>query len=136
MAANNPFGFDPDDIERVMREAGDGVRELVEGLNKFVEPGKAAGWSSLFADFARSAAPRPSAPPVPEPETTGQKGDGVWAIFIVDDDGFARADQVFATELDALRAHRDNTDRRRQVRFLPYGMSISVFDQLPTTSDD
>lgn len=136
MAANGPFGFDPEDLERVMREAGDGVRELMEGIGKFAESGPGAGgWSSMFADLAgtqQSRKPRPA----PEPETTGEKGDGVWAIFTVDAAGIARAEQVYATELDALRAHRDNTDARRQVRFLPYGVTISVFDELPTSSDD
>jgi hypothetical protein len=62
----------------------------------------------------------------PEPETTGQKGDGVWAVYSVDSDGSASVDQVFATELDALRAHRDNVDPNRKVRFLPYGVSVGI----------
>ncbi|MET0315861.1 MAG: hypothetical protein ABW188_03470, partial [Rhodococcus fascians] len=48
-------------------------------------------------------------------------------IYTVSDDG-AAIDQVFATELDALRAHKDNTDPTRKVRFLPYGMSVSALD--------
>ena len=31
-------------------------------------------------------------------------------------------------ELDALRANRNNTDPSRKVRFLPYGIAVSVLD--------
>jgi hypothetical protein len=46
----------------------------------------------------------------------------------VDADGGARVEQVYATELDALRANKDNVDPRRRVRFLPYGIAVSVLD--------
>lgn len=52
----------------------------------------------------------------------------MWAIYTVDDDGGARVEQVYATELDALRANKDNTDPKRKVRFLPYGIAVSVLD--------
>lgn len=107
MGSSGPFGFDPEDLERVVREAGDGLRELVVGM---------------FGDFA---GPRTSA----KPETAGEAGDGVWAIFTIDEAGVAHAEQVYRTELDALRAHADDIDPRRRVRFLPYGVSISVLDQ-------
>ena len=42
--------------------------------------------------------------------------------------GGAQIDQVFPTELDALRANKTNTDPARRVRFLPYGMAVSVLD--------
>lgn len=58
----------------------------------------------------------------------GEAGDGVWAIYTVDADGGARVEQVYATELDALRANKDNTDPKRKVRFLPYGIAVSVLD--------
>lgn len=61
-------------------------------------------------------------------ETAGEAGDGVWAIYTVDADGGARVEQVYATELDALRANKDNTDPKRKVRFLPYGIAVSVLD--------
>ncbi|MEQ0682179.1 hypothetical protein ABLO03_07295 [Mycobacterium tuberculosis] len=64
----------------------------------------------------------------PAPETAGEAGDGVWAIYTVDADGGARVEQVYATELDALRANKDNTDPKRKVRFLPYGIAVSVLD--------
>ena len=37
-------------------------------------------------------------------------------------------EQVFAAELDALRANKNNTDSSRRVRFLPYGIAVSVLD--------
>jgi len=62
------------------------------------------------------------------PETAGEAGDGVWVIYTVSADGGARVEEVYATELDALRANQGNTDETRKVRFLPYGMSVSVLD--------
>ena len=52
----------------------------------------------------------------------------MWAIFLSDDDGKAHVEQVYKTELDALRANKLNTDPRRNVRFLPYGIDVSVLD--------
>ena len=63
-----------------------------------------------------------------EPETTGETGDGVWAIYTVDDEGGAHIEEVYPTELDALRANKSNTDPTRKVRFLPYGIAVSVLD--------
>lgn len=116
MANNGPFGFDPDDFDRVAREALDGISRL------FTTAGERAGWANLFDDIARRGRGRT------EPETTGETGDGVWVIYTVDADGGAHIEQVFPTELDALRAHRDNTDPARKVRFLPYGIAASVLD--------
>jgi len=42
-------------------------------------------------------------------------------------DGDARVDQVYATELDALRRQRQRRSEA-QVRFLPYGIAVSVLD--------
>lgn len=117
MAENNPFGFDPDDLDRVVREAGEELRELKDRIFSFLEP--------------------PVAPTrtQPLPETTGEKGDGVWVVYTTDDDGVARVDQVHRTELDALRTLKGNTDPRRSVRFLPYGMSVSILDR-PSATDE
>ena len=126
MSSNNgPFGLDPEDFERVVREAGEGLRGALDGLGRFVNTsGERAGWSMLFDEFTRASRTRP------EPETTGATGDGVWAIYSVGDDGGAHIEQVYPTELDALRAHKNNTDPARRVRFLPYGIAVSVLDAM------
>ncbi|MGP4054765.1 hypothetical protein ACTWP6_08060 [Mycobacterium sp. 4D054] len=119
MSSNNgPFGFDPEDFDRVVREAGEGLREALDGIGRFLgTPGERAGWSTLFDTRPRT-----------RPETTGETGDGVWAIYTLDDSGGAHIEQVYPTELDALRANKDNTDAKRRVRFLPYGIAVSVLD--------
>jgi hypothetical protein len=71
---------------------------------------------------------RPTPRQRPQPETAGEAGDGVWAIYMSDHDGKAHVEQVYKTELDALRANKLNTDPNRNVRFLPYGIDISVLD--------
>jgi hypothetical protein len=58
----------------------------------------------------------------------GEAGDGVWAIYMSGDDGKAHVEQVYKAELDALRANKLNTDPNRNVRFLPYGIDVSVLD--------
>ncbi|MCG5432097.1 hypothetical protein LV457_07300 [Mycobacterium sp. MYCO198283] len=122
MAGNDPFGFDPDDLDRVLREVGDGLRGAFSQFGRLLDgSGERAGWSVLFDDLGRRAKPA-------EPETTGEKGDGVWVIYTVGDNGGAQVEQVFRTELDALRANQHNTDGRRRVRFLPYGIAVSVLD--------
>ncbi|WP_068160028.1 hypothetical protein [Rhodococcus phenolicus] len=111
MDNDRPFGFDPDDIDRVIREAGDQFRQLQDQFVRFLgQPGGSAPHRA------------------PEPETTGSAGDGVWAVYSVDAAGLARVEQVYRTELDALRAHKNNTDPTRSVRFLPYGVSVGVLD--------
>ena len=50
------------------------------------------------------------------------------AAELTDADGGARVEQVFANELDALRANQHNTDPTRRVRFLPYGIAVSALD--------
>jgi len=125
-SSRGPFGFDPEDLDRVVREAGEGLRGALDGLGRFVNTsGERAGWSMLFDEFTRGTRPRT------EPETAGETGDGVWAIFTVDAGGGAQIEQVYPTELDALRANKNNTDPARRVRFLPYGIAVSVLD-LPT----
>ena len=112
--SQNPFGIDPEDLDRVMREAGDGLRDALGRL------GKQAGWATLLDEFTRSGRPKS------EPETTGETGDGVWAIYTIDADGGAHIDEVYPAELDELRANKNNTDPARKVRFLPYGIAVSV----------
>lgn len=114
--SQNPFGIDPEEFDRVMREAGDGLRDA---LGRF---GKQANWATLLEEFTRGGRQRS------EPETTGDTGDGVWTIYTVDGEGDAHIQEVYATELDALRANKNNTDPGRKVRFLPYGIAVSVLD--------
>jgi len=123
MSSNGPFGFDPEEFDRVVREAGEGLRDALDGVSRFFNTsGERSGWASLFEEFTRQSRGRT------EPETTGETGDGVWAIYTVDDDGGAHIEQVYPTELDALRANKGNTDPTRKVRFLPYGIAVSVLD--------
>jgi hypothetical protein len=114
--SQNPFGFDPEDLDRVMREAGEGLKDALGRM------GKQAGWATLLDEFTRSARPKA------EPETAGEAGDGVWSIYTVDDAGGAHIEEVYPTELHALRANKNNTDANRKVRFLPYGIAVSVLD--------
>jgi hypothetical protein len=120
-SSNGPFGIDPEEFDRVVREAGEGLRDALGGLGRFLgTPGERSGWASVFGEATRPSRPRP--------ETTGEAGDGVWAIYTTDGAGGARIEQVYPTELSALRANKDNTDPHRRVRFLPYGIAVSVLD--------
>ena len=124
MDNNGPFGIDPDDFDRVVRETGEGLRDAFEQVGKFFGTSpERAGFGMIFDQFVRTA-PRPR----PQPETAGEAGDGVWAIYIAGADGTAHVEQVYKTELDALRANKHNTDPTRSVRFLPYGIDVSVLD--------
>ena len=130
MENNGPFGFNPEDFDRVAREAGEGLRDAFGRL--FTNSPQGAGFGMLFDQFVR-----PTPRPRPQPETAGEAGDGVWAIYTSDGDGKAHVEQVYQTELDALRANKLNTDPNRNVRFLPYGIDISVLDAaLGTVEDD
>lgn len=123
MTNNGPFGVDPEDFDRFAKEASDGLRDVVDQVGKiFGQSGTGGSWGAFFGE------PSAQRKPEPEPETTGETGDGVWAIYTVDSDGSAHIDQLYATELDALRAHKDNVDPARRVRFLPYGVSVSVLE--------
>ena len=58
MAENNPFGFDPDDLDRVVREAGEELRQLKDRVLSFLD-----------------APEGPRAPKgAPAPETSGETG--------------------------------------------------------------
>jgi hypothetical protein len=81
--------------------------------------------TSLLGRFVQPDRTRPSKP---EDQTAGETGSGVWVIYSIDDAGGARVEQVFPSELEALRAHRDNTDEHRRVRFLPYGVPATALD--------
>ncbi|MCC3313041.1 hypothetical protein [Nocardia africana] len=126
MANNGPFGIDPEEFERALREAEVEFRDLLGKAAGYLDRTTANSLTSLFGQFVQ---PERARSPEPDDTTTGETGSGVWAIYSVDDAGEARVEQVFATELEALRAHRDNTDERRRVRFLPYGVPTSVLDR-------
>ena len=122
MAGNESFGMNPEDMDRFMRGASEQLRGVLGKL--FEQSGGGAGFSMPFDTGA------PGRRPAREPETAGEAGDGAWAIYTVDDDGSARVEQIYASELDALRANKHNTDSSRRVRFLPYGIAVSVLDTL------
>lgn len=126
MSNNGPFGFDPEDFDRLAREAGEGLRDAFGKL--FQPTGDRGGWGVLFDEVGRRSRP--------QPETAGEAGDGVWAIFIIADDGSATVEQVYATEIDALRANKTNTDPKRKVRFLPYGIAVTALDEIDDLDDD
>jgi len=124
MGDDGTFGFDSEDLDRMMREAGEGLRAAFERFaGGATSAGGKAGWGAIFADLARAARS--------EPSTAGETGDGVWAIYTVGGDGAARVEQVFATEIDALRASQRSPDPKRIVRFLPYGIAVGVLDDNP-----
>lgn len=131
MENNGPFGFDPNEFDRVAREAGEGLRDAFGRL--FTNSPQGAGFGMLFDQFVR-----PTPRSRPQPETAGEAGDGVWAIYLSGSDGKAHVEQVYRSELEALRANKLNTDPTRSVRFLPYGIDVSVLDAVSddTVSDD
>jgi hypothetical protein len=123
MASNEPFGFDPDDLDRFFPGAGDQLRGALGQFARMLNvSGEGRGRPGTFDELGRGRRAAPA------PETTGDRGEGVWMIFTVDADGDARVEQVFATELEALRANKHNTDSNRSVRFLPYGIPVTVLD--------
>lgn len=121
MGEHGPFGFDPEEFDRVIREGSEGLRDVFERIGRFAAaPGARGGFSAFFDDLSRR--------PRSGPETAGEAGDGVWAIYTVDAAGGAHVEQVYASELDALRANKNNVDPKRKVRFLPYGIAVGVLD--------
>ena len=83
----------------------DQVEEIVGVLNseRFCDQAPAQVWATLLDEFTKSTRPKT------EPETTGETGDGVWSIYTVDEAGGAHIEEVYPTELDALRANKNNT---------------------------
>ncbi|WP_433621332.1 hypothetical protein [Nocardia sp. CA-120079] len=132
MAPDRPFGFDPEEFERALREAGIEFRDLLGKAGEYIDRTSGSTLASLLGQFVQ---PERTRPPKPEGETTGETGSGVWAIYSIDEAGEARVEQVFPSELEALRAHRDNTDERRRVRFLPYGVPTTALGTQVPSSD-
>jgi hypothetical protein len=126
MSNEGAFGFESEDIDRVIREASEGLRDAFDRFGRFLTvPGERSGWSLLFDNLARQ--------PRSEPETAGEAGDGVWTIYTNASDGGAHVEEVYPSELEALRANKNNTDPSRKVRFLPYGIAVSVLDNVEET---
>ncbi|MGW0172290.1 hypothetical protein ACWDUM_00440 [Rhodococcus sp. NPDC003322] len=127
MSENRPFGFDPEDLDRLAREVGAGLRDAFDKFGNLLGE---AGFETV-----RSSGPGWTAT-YPRRKDSRPAADGVWAVFVVGDDGAATVEQVYATELDALRANKSNTDSHRRVRFLPYGIAVSALDTEPDTEPD
>ena len=73
MASNDPFGFDPDDLDRIFPGMGDQLRGALGQLGRLLNgSGQRPGWSALFDEPGRR--PHPST----ELDTTGDTGDGAW----------------------------------------------------------
>lgn len=117
MAADDPFGPRDDEFDRFAREVGEGLKEMMGRL--LAGQGGPIVWSRLT-----DAATRRDAPGKPEP-AAADAGTGVWAVVVSGDDGL-RVEQVFPTELEALRANQHNAEPNRRVRFLPYGIAVSA----------
>lgn len=124
MTDNEPFGPGDAEFDRFAREVGDGLKDLI---GKFIAgQGGQVAWSTLADAAGRPR--RTSTPPEPEPVVVSADAtSGVWAIIAMEDAG-PRVEQVFPTELEALRAHQHNTDPDHRVRFLPYGIAVSALD--------
>ncbi|CAM3721685.1 hypothetical protein [Smaragdicoccus niigatensis] len=131
MSNNGPFGIDPEDLERAIADATAQLRGAFDFANGLVEKSKDGSLLSGLLD-GLLAGGRPSvwdqATRRHEGGTAQENGSGVWVIYTLDGDGSARVEQVYATEIEALRANKDNTDAARKVRFLPYGVTIGVLD--------
>lgn len=70
MGDYGPFGFDPDEFDRVIREGSEGLRDAFERIGRFLSSsGAGTGWSAIFEDLSRRSRPAP--------ETAGEAGDGV-----------------------------------------------------------
>ncbi len=124
MTDGDPFGPRDDEFDRFAREMGEGLKDL---MGRFLAgQGGQIAWSKLTdAATRRDPAPRPETPPRPEAAAAADAGTGVWAVVVAGDDGL-RVEQVFPTELEALRANQHNAEPNRRVRFLPYGIAVSA----------
>ena len=123
MASNDPFGFNPDDLDRFFPGAGDQLRGALGQFAKMLNAsGQGGARPGAFDELGRARRPAPAS------ATFFFNDAATSEIYTVDADGDARVEQVYATELDALRANKHNTDSNRRVRFLPYGIPVTVLD--------
>lgn len=119
MTDGDPLGPRDDEFDRFAREMGEGLKDM---MGRFLTgQGGQLAWSKLT-----DAAARRQPPPQPRPEpAAADAGTGVWAIVVAAADGL-RVEQVFPTELEALRANQHNAEPQRRVRFLPYGIAVGA----------
>lgn len=104
MGDYGPFGFDPDEFDRVIREGSEGLRDAFERIGRFLSSsGAGTGWSAIFEDLSRRSRPAP--------ETAGEAGDGVWAIYTVDADGGARVNRCMRPSLTPCARTRTTPTR-------------------------
>ena len=134
---SGPFNFGPgdDEFDRFAREMGEGLKDM---FGKLLGGGDAGqiNWSKFAGDaFTNAGHGRTATKPHPDADPTTDTGSGVWAIVITDDEG-VRVEQVFASEIDALRANQNATSETRRVRFLPYGIPVSAFERAPKADDE
>ena len=123
MASNEPFGFDPDDLDRFFPGAGDQLRSALGQFARMLNAaGEGRARTRAFDELGRAGRAAPAS------ETTGDTGEGVWMIYTVDADGDARVEQVYATELEALRVNKHNTDSNR-----PGPVPASMGSRLPSS---
>jgi hypothetical protein len=119
--SNGPFGIDPEEFDRAVREAAENLLGSLESVGKYFDRGAdVANWSSVIDGLVRR-----------KPSRGGRETEaaGVWVIYTLSGDGSAHVEQVFPNEIDALRSNKDNVDPHRKVRFLPFGVAVSVLDR-------
>lgn len=122
MSSNGPFGIDPEEFDRAVREAAESLWGSIDQVSKFFDRGAdLAGWSAVVDNIVRR---KPAHAP-----STEANASGVWVVYTLTEDGSAHVEEVFPSEIDALRANRNNVDPKRKVRFLPFGVAVSVLDR-------
>ena len=99
MSNSGPFGIDPEEFDRVLRETGEGIRGVFDRL------GRGAAWANVVNDLTRT--PRHAT----QPETTGDTGDGVWVVYTVATDGGERVPAGSVVHVHALSFGGDEPGR-------------------------
>lgn len=126
MGEHGGFGFDPDEFDRMIREGSEGLRDVFERVSRFVAaPGARSGWSTIFEDLSRR--------PRPAPETAGEAGDGVWAIYTVDDGGGAHVERSMRPNSTRCARTRTTSTRNAKSVFCPMGSRSASSTTTPKT---
>ena len=124
MSNNGPFGFDPDDFDRVVREAGEVFATPSAMCSS--SPANVAGWRRAI----RSVGRRSRTPGTRNHRRDRRRVSGPSSSSATT--ASRPSNRCTPPRLDALRANKYNTDPKRKVRFLPYGIAVTVLDE----SDD